>query len=171
MTTRTIDRGAWIMRGVLLIVGLGVLLGGLGYGLRTSEGLVGAGLVPAVAGFVMALSVIAEAVRELRREPQAAPAEEEVEEEAELDVFGRSEKQANRAVVNVFLVILGTTVLAYVIGLLLALTAMVFTLLRAIERQSWVTSVIGAVLAFLFGYLVFGVALGVPLPTGMLGWV
>lgn len=91
--------------------------------------------------------------------------------EEELDVFGRSEAESKRAVIYVFLVLLITTVLASVIGLLLSLAVMVFVLLKFVERKSWIAAIVGAALAFLFGYVVFGMLLGVPLPTGMLGIV
>ena len=56
-----------------------------------------------------------------------------------------------------------------VVVLLLALSLMVFILLKIVERKSWVASIVGAVLAFAFGWGVFGQLLSVPLPTGMLG--
>lgn len=167
--------GPWVMRLVLLAVGVAALVGGYGYGLRTEDGLVGAGLMPAIAGGVMVASSIWESLRALRDERArlaVAPVEAAAEEAApELDVFGRNALQRNRAVISVFAVILGTIVLAYVIGLLLALTVMVIVLLGVVEKSKWWVALTGGALAFLFGYLVFGVALRVSLPTGMLGLV
>ncbi|GAA4288211.1 hypothetical protein GCM10022262_25710 [Georgenia daeguensis] len=171
--------GPWVMRLVLLVLGVAALVGGIGYGLRTPEGLVGAGLMPALAGLVMVVASLWEAARALRegRAPTAvtdvgtaaAPGVEDAP--AELDVFGRSAGQRNRAVVMVFVVILLAVVLAHVVGLLLALTAMVMVLLGIVEKMPWWVALVGGAAAFLFGYLVFGVALNVPLPTGMLGLV
>ena len=166
------------MRLVLLVLGAAALIGGTGYGLRTPEGLVGAGLMPASAGFVMVVASLWDGVRTLREgpapavggdEPVAVPEVEDAP--AELDVFGRSAGQRNRAVVTVFAVILLAVVLSYVVGLLLALTAMVVVLLGVVEKMPWWVALVGGAAAFLFGYLVFGVALNVPLPTGMLGLV
>lgn len=167
--------GPWVMRLVLLAVGVAALVGGYGYGLRTEEGLVGAGLMPAIAGGVMVAASIWESLRALRDERTRAAAEPAgdvaAEEAPELDVFGRTARQRNRAVVSVFAVILGTILLAYVIGLLLALSVMVAVLLGVVEKHKWWVALTGGVLAFLFGYLVFDMALRVPLPTGMLGLV
>lgn len=171
----TIATGPWAMRLVLLVVGVGALLGGVGYGLRTPEGLVGAGLMPAIAGGVMIAASLwesARAIREDRARVAAGPdPDAEAEEEPELDVMGRTTAQRNRAVVLIFGIILLTIVLAYVIGLLLALSLMVIVLLGVVEKSAWWVALIGGVAAFAFGYLVFGVALQVALPTGMLGLV
>jgi hypothetical protein len=164
------------MRLVLLVLGAAALIGGTGYGLRTPEGLVGAGLMPALAGLVMVVASLWDCVRTLREgrgpavgveQPVVVPKIEDAP--AELDVFGRSAGQRNRAVVTVFAVILLAVVLSYVVGLLLALTAMVVVLLGVVEKMPWWVALVGGAAASLFGYLVFGVALNVPLPTGMLG--
>lgn len=170
--------GPWVMRLVLLALGGTAMIGGAGYGLRTPEGLVGAGLMPALAGLVMVVASLWDGARTLRDGRAAAAREEEpaadpdIEDApADLDVFGRNAGQRNRAVVMVFAVILLAVVLSYVVGLLLALTAMVAVLLGVVEKMPWWVALVGGTAAFLFGYLVFGVALNVPLPTGMLGLV
>jgi hypothetical protein len=166
------------MRLVLLVVGAAALIGGAGYGVRTPEGLVGAGLMPALAGLVMVVASLWDGARALRdgraapavvEEPGAASEGEDAP--AELDVFGRSAGQRNRAVLMVFAVILLAVLLSHVVGLLLALTTMVVVLLGVVEKMPWWVALVGGAAAFLFGYLVFGVALNVPLPTGMLGLV
>jgi hypothetical protein len=134
--------------------------------------------MPALAGLVMVVASLWEGARTLREGRAAAVSAEEpvaaqeVEDApAELDVFGRSAGQRNRAVLMVFAVILLAVVLSHVVGLLLALTAMVVVLLGVVEKMPWWVALVGGAAAFLFGYLVFGVALKVPLPTGMLGLV
>lgn len=173
---RKVALGPWVMRLVLLAVGVAVLVGGLSYGVRTPEGLVGAGMMPFAAGLLMVAFGAWECFTGFRAERNAAAESETAEAESAeeagvLDVFGRSAAQRNRAVALVFGVILGAVVLAYVIGLLLALSVMVFVLLSVIEKKPVWTGLVGAVAAFAFGYLVFGMALNVPLATGMLGLV
>ncbi|WP_043499736.1 tripartite tricarboxylate transporter TctB family protein [Georgenia sp. SUBG003] len=178
MNGAAVARGPWLMRLVLLVIGVGALVGGVGYGVRTAEGLVGAGLMPAVAGVVMVAASLWDGANAFRKERASAaavgatnaPAEAQGAAE-ELDVFGRNAGQRNRAVVLVFAVILLAVVLSYIVGLLLALTAMVVVLLKFIENMPWKVALVGGAGAFLFGYLVFGVALNVPLPAGMLGLV
>lgn len=174
--TARIATGPWVMRLVLLVLGAAALVAGTGYGLRTPEGLVGAGLMPALAGFVMVVASLWDGATALRAERTAPavvpePAADPGDAPAELDVFGRSAGQRNRAVLMVFAVILLAVVLSHVVGLLLALTAMVAVLLGVVEKMPWWVALVGGAAAFLFGYLVFGVALNVPLPTGMLGLV
>jgi hypothetical protein len=166
------------MRLVLLVLGAAALIGGSGYGLRTPEGLVGAGLMPALAGFVMVVASLWDGARALRDARAAVtvdegpvPTPESADAPAELDVFGRRAGQRNRAVLMVFAVILLAVLLSHVVGLLLALTAMVAVLLGVVEKMPWWVALVGGAAAFLFGYLVFGMALNVPLPTGMLGLV
>lgn len=204
MTEATqVDKGAWIMRLVLIALGLAITIGGASYGVFQETGLVGAGFVPVMAGGIMVLAGLWEAATEFRAqqrtvledqpdvataagvEVEAATAEtvEEILDvdgdgtlaaeaaESDLDVFGRTEAESRRAVIYVFAVLLLTTFLSHVIGLLLALSLMVFILLKFVERKSWVAAIIGAVLAFAFGWGVFGELLSVPLPTGMLGIV
>ncbi|MCK6210427.1 tripartite tricarboxylate transporter TctB family protein [Georgenia sp. EYE_87] len=170
--------GPWVMRLVLLALGVAALVGGSSYGLRTAEGLVGAGLMPALAGFVMVVASLWDGARALRDaraavavDAEAAAVPEAADEAGELDVFGRRAGQRNRAVLMVFAVILLAVLLSHVVGLLLALTAMVVVLLGVVEKMPWWVALVGGAAAFLFGYLVFGVALNVPLPTGMLGLV
>lgn len=161
--------GPWVMRGVLLLLGLGVLIGGLRYGITVEGGHVGPGFMPFAAGLVMVLAGLWEATSAWRSRAEAGPAEEASQDE--VDVFGRTARQRRMAVVKVFGILLGATVLAELIGLLLSLTVMVTVLLWWIERKKWWVALIGGAAAFLFGYLVFGVFLDVPLATGLLGLI
>ncbi|GAA2179800.1 hypothetical protein GCM10009785_07880 [Brooklawnia cerclae] len=175
-----VDKGAWATRLVFLVVGVAVLVAGVGYGLETDAGLVGPGLVPFAAGLVTVVASLWECVRTFLLERRSAGPDAtasriantvEASAPEDLDNFGRSTLQRNRAVVLVFLVLAVTVVLTYVIGLLLALSLMVIALLVLIEKKRWWVGLLGGVAAFLFGYLVFGLALKVPLPTGMLGLI
>jgi hypothetical protein len=180
--TATVSTGAWVMRLALVALGAAVLVGGLGYGVETPEGLVGPGMMPVAAGVLMVAAGLVECLKAFRAERAAvaeratteAPADAEgaaADEAAELDVFGRTTRQRSRAVALVFGVILLAVVLAYAIGLLLALSLMVAVLLTFVEKKPLWVGLVGGVGAFAFGYLVFGVALNVPLATGALGLV
>ncbi len=178
MSARTapVNRGAWAMRLVLLALGAAVLVAGIGYGVETPEGLVGPGMMPVAAGALMVVAGAWECLKAFRAERAAiaaAPAADAVatDEPEELDVFGRTTKQRGRAVAVVFGVILLAVVLSYAIGLLLALSLMVAVLLTFVEKKPLWVGLLGGVGAFAFGYLVFGVALNVPLATGALGLI
>ncbi|MFP3714519.1 tripartite tricarboxylate transporter TctB family protein [Puerhibacterium sp. TATVAM-FAB25] len=180
--TATVSTGAWVMRLALLALGAAVLLGGIGYGVETPEGLVGPGMMPVAAGALMVVAGAWECLKAFRAERSAvaaAPAEADgagadgvaADEAAQLDVFGRTSRQRNRAVAVVFGVILLAVVLAYAIGLLLALSLMVVVLLTFVEKKPLWVGLVAGVGAFAFGYLVFGMALNVPLATGALGLI
>ncbi len=162
------------MRLAFLVVGLTVLISGVNYGLRTEEGLVGPGLMPFAAGLVTTIATLAEAANAWRKRRQTASEAGEVnaiEDADEVDHLGRTSAQRNRAVLWVFLVILGAVLMSHVIGLLLSLSLMVVILISVVERKPWWSGVAGGIATFLFGYGVFGVVLNVPLPTGMLGLI
>lgn len=175
--TATVNTGAWVMRLALLVLGAAVLVGGIGYGVETPEGLVGPGMMPVAAGALMVVAGAWECLKAFRAERSAvaeAPAEADgaaTDKAAELDVFGRTTQQRNRAVAVVFGVILLAVVLAYAIGLLLALSLMVVVLLTFVEKKPLWVGLVAGVGAFAFGYLVFGMALNVPLATGALGLI
>ncbi|WP_420175903.1 tripartite tricarboxylate transporter TctB family protein [Luteococcus sp. OSA5] len=178
--------GPWLMRAALIVVGLVSLIGGLQYGPKTPEGLVGPGFVPVVAGGLILLAsawdvmvamleakqhadergegATLEAVADSATAAGAAPAEE-------LDAMGRTEKQRNRAVVLVFAILATMVLLVNLIGLLLSLTLMVIVLLWFIEKKKWWQALLGGALALAFGFLVFGILLEVPLPAGLLGLI
>lgn len=92
-------------------------------------------------------------------------------EEIRAELEGEEQQAGWKAVLSVFGVLIGVVVLSSVIGLLLTLSLMVFVLLLFVEKKPWWAALIGFVLAFAFGYLVFGQLLGVSLPKGLLGLV
>lgn len=184
--------GALIMRIVLLVFGAAVMLGSLQYTILDDTGRVGAGFVPFVAGSVMTLAGLwdlAKSVLAERRtssgvavvgggevESASEPTVEEItgldiDDDLRSELIGEEQKAGWRAVVGVFGVLLGVTLLASWIGLLLALGLMVFALLFFLERRAWWIALVGALLAIAFGYFVFDQLLGVPLPKGALGLI
>lgn len=164
--------GPWVMRGCLLLMGMGVSVGGLHYGITLENGHVGPGLMPFAAGMMMVVAGLWEtgsAWRSYRRESQGDEVNDTHVDET--DSFGRDGRERRWAVVKVFGILLGATVLAELIGLLLSLTVMMLVLLVWIERKRWWVGLAGGAAAFLFGYLIFGVLLDVPLATGLLGLI
>lgn len=173
---------------VLGIVGLFAAVMGIRYGVTVENGQVGPGFLPLVTGSFVLLASVAELLRMFLAPPATHAGSfmqvvEEVEDEAraavgtadaeaaELDTFGRTAKQRARAIVLIFGILLVALLLIPVIGLLLSLTLMVFTVFVAIERKPIVTSAIISAAALAIMYLIFDLGLNVPLPTGMLGLV
>lgn len=87
----------------------------------------------------------------------------------ELDTFGRTAKQRNRTVALIFVILLGAMLLMQVIGMLLALTVTMFTIIVFVEKKPLVTALLASAGALLVTYLIFVQMLGVPVPQGMLG--
>lgn len=179
---------------LVLVVGLVVAVMGWGYGFQAATGQVGPGFLPVLTGgFIVVASALelirmfvaptspvegsfmegVEKVEAQAREELAKAKAETAGAQApeELDVFGRSHKQRSRAVLLVFGTMFLAILLIPVVGLLLAMTLMTFVILRFIEGKGWLVSAAVSAGAFLFFFLIFRLALGLPLPTGMLGIV
>lgn len=172
--TPRLEVGGWIVRAVFLVLSILIIVGAIGYGIRDDEGLVGAGMMPFAAGLVMLVATLWEGVGEFRRQRTAlpqAPVENAIADADAVEATTRTPAEQRRAVITSFVVILATLLVARVVGLLIALSLMVLVLIWPVERKPWWSGVIGGVAAFLFGWLVFGVLLDVPLPTGMLGLI
>lgn len=166
--------------GVLAVIGVGALIGGAHYGVWP-DGAVGAGFLPAVlGGFVLVASVV-DLVRltaARRRPPAPVTGAEAIAVEAahrsaeatapEKDVFGRTESQRSRATLLIFVVIGVALALVPLVGLLLALTLLVFSLLFFLERKPLVAAVGGAVVSLAVAWSVFVLLLAIPLPRGLL---
>lgn len=178
---------------ILGIVGLVAVIAGLGYGFTVDGGMVGPGFLPVLTGafiFVASLAEIfrlffarvgtsggrimstvenIEASAEESIDSYAPPLSGEVTED--LDTFGRTEKQRNRAPFYIFLTFGAALILIQFIGLIIAFSLAVLFLLVVIEKQKWWTSAVATIAAAAFVYIIFGLILTVPLPTGMLGLV
>lgn len=178
---------------IVLVVGLVVVVMGWGYGFREDNGQVGPGFLPVLTGGFIVVASALELIRmfvaptssvdgsfmegvekveaRAKEELARATAERGGRDKEELDVFGRTHKQRGRAVQLVFGVMFVAILLIPVLGLLLSMTLMTFVILRFIERRGWVISAAVSAGAFLFFFLIFRLALGLPLPTGMVGLV
>lgn len=174
--------------GTALLAALGATAGVLGYGYRMfdDDGHVGAGFLPTVTGAFILVAALAEIARMYlaappagtgsllegvdRIEQRAAQATAAAHEE-QRDTFGRTARQRSRAIVAVFGILLGALLLVPVIGLLLALGAMVLAVTLGVERKPVLPAALTTVGVVAAAYLIFVVALGVPTPTGLLGLV
>ncbi|GAA5165674.1 hypothetical protein GCM10011366_05080 [Ornithinimicrobium tianjinense] len=178
---------------IVLVVGLVVAVMGWGYGFQADNGQVGPGFLPVLTGSFIVVASALELLRmflaptapvegsfmegvekveaRAKEELARAMAESGGGEKEELDVFGRTHRQRGRAVQLVFGVMFVAILLIPLLGLLLSMTLMTFVILRFIESRGWLMSAAVSAGAFLFFFLIFRLALGLPLPTGMLGLV
>lgn len=179
---------------ILGVVGAGAAIVGFGYGLTVEGGQVGPGMLPFLTGAFIFLASAAEifrlffarvgtsggrimsAVEDI--ETQAAVSIDAVTDSRsepgdrdELDTFGRTEKQRNRAPFYIFITFGVALALIPIAGLIISLAAAILFLLLVVEKQKWWTSAATTIGAAVFVDVVFGLVLSVPLPTGMLGLI
>lgn len=179
---------------ILGIVGAGAAVVGFDYGLTAEGGQVGPGMLPFLTGAFIFLASTAEifrlffarvgtsggrimsAVEDI--EAQAAESIDAVADSRselgngdDLDTFGRTEKQRNRAPFYIFITFGVALALIPIAGLIISLAAAILFLLLVVEKQKWWTSAATTIGAAVFVYIVFGLVLSVPLPTGMLGLI
>lgn len=177
---------------ILGIVGAVAAIMGLGYGLTVEGGQVGPGMLPFLTGAFIFLASVAEIFRLFFArvgtsggrimsavEDIEATAAESIDAAADavsadgeaVDTFGRTERQRNRAPFVIFLTFGIALALVPVLGLIIALSGAILFLLLVVEKQKWWVSALATIRAAVFVYIVFGLVLSVPLPTGMLGLV
>lgn len=177
---------------ILGIVGAVAAIMGLGYGLIVEGGQVGPGMLPFFTGAFIFLASVAEIFRLFFArvgtsggrimsavEDIEATAAESIDAAADavsadgeaVDTFGRTERQRNRAPFVIFLTFGIALALVPVLGLIIALSGAILFLLLVVEKQKWWVSALATIGAAVFVYIVFGLVLSVPLPTGMLGLV
>lgn len=178
---------------ILGAVGAVAAVMGLRYGLSVDSGQVGPGMLPFLTGAFIFLASAAEILRlffarvgtsggrimsEVENIEAAASESvgsatsmtENASGEA-LDTFGRNAQQRNRAPFYIFFTFGVALAIVPVVGLLIALSAAILFVLVIIEKQKWWTSATATVGAAAFVYIVFGLVLSVPLPTGLLGLI
>lgn len=177
---------------ILGVVGAAAAVMGIGYGLSVDSGEVGPGLLPFLTGTFIFLASVAEIFRLFFArvgtsggrimsavEDIEATAAESIDSASEavsadgdeVDTFGRTEKQRNRAPFVIFATFGVALALVPVLGLIIALSLAILFLLIVVEKQKWWTSAAATIGAAVFVYIVFGLVLSVPMPTGMLGLI
>lgn len=178
--------GDLLFSAALVVLGLAVAVGAVGYNLVGNGGRIAPGFTPFVAGLALtgfAAWAFAETRARSRRtvaaparqQPQSGPsrgAEEPVEEPADTTrgpIGPSTAVNAERRAVLVFALLLATIALTFVTGFLLAFGLLILTLLWYVEREKPWLAVLVSVAAVLVAWLVFVQFLQVPLPGGVLG--
>lgn len=166
--------GEVVVYALLTLVGVVAFVMGRGYGVTTEDGRVGPGMVPTVAGGVVALLGLVLLVQAGRRAAarafDAVPVVDGVADadDEETDLFGRTEKQRVRQLWLVFGLLLGTLFLVTWFGFLISFGLFIFVVSAFVEKRKLLPSLLVAAGACLVVYLVFEVLLRVPLPHGLL---
>lgn len=170
---------------VLAVVGVDAAVGGWAYGVLQENGQIGAGFLPFVLGVVLAVLAAIDVVQTLRRHEPADIAEELTGVEAEadaaaidtvaeapdIDSLGRTQRQRNRMLVIVIGMLFVALLLVPVLGLLLSLGALILAISTIVERRRILPSLLVSVVAVGVVHLVFAQLLGVPMPTGLIGFI
>lgn len=169
---------------VLAAIGAAACVAGYGYGLETEDGTVGAGLLPAATGAVIAVLALVDLAQQLiaaRRATAAsgtaetstveADTAEAVTEDDGIDVLGRSPRQRNRNLAVVVALVFAAALLVPLIGLLLSMGLLILAITIGVERMKPLSAISVTAVALACVWLVFTLGLRVPFPTGLLGVV
>jgi Tripartite tricarboxylate transporter TctB family len=157
----------------LFAVGVVAVVQGLGYGFIRDDGIIGPGFTPIVFGVILILCTMMVLVGSFR-----APAEktatlmDEIAQQSLLegvdDVAPVDREGSERSALLVAVGIGVSLWLAGWIGLIPALTVLVLVILRWIEKETWVKSILIAVFVGVAAWLIFTYFLQVPLDFGVI---
>jgi putative tricarboxylic transport membrane protein len=167
---------------VLATVAIAAVVGGLGYGAFGEDGRIGPGFLPVLAGGLVAFFAVIDIVSRLR-DARASHAElpidtetidalefeAAIDEDTDVDIFGRTQKQRNRMLVIVVGILIACLLLVNLVGFLLAFGLMLFVIAVFVEKRKVLSSLLVTAASLAAAYLIFGVFLRVPLPQGLLG--
>lgn len=159
------ELATWV---AIALLGGAFAAGGLGYGLTKEGGQVGPGLLPALAGGLLALTALVQVVRTVRGSGAPEESAEDVV-PAEDDVDRRTMRQRTRILWTVFGLTLVGLLLVSVLGFLAAFGLLVLVISVAVERRPVVPALVVSVLAVAVVYAIFVLFLRVPLPGGIFG--
>ena len=166
---------------VLALLGIGAVIGGIGYGVIEEDGLIGPGFLPTMAGGLVAIFAIGDIVGRLRAKPSMSEAElilgaeadavleEEVAAESDIDIFGRTQKQRSRMLVAVLVILVATLLLVPLLGFIISFALMLLSIAIFVEKRKWLPALAVTAAALAVTYLIFVVLLRVPLPQGLIG--
>lgn len=170
-----IEQLAWLA--VMAMVGLAAVIGGLAYGLEADDR-VGPGVMPFVSGLLILGPLAVQLVRRLRtpatdapREASSvpSPADPAPSRTVRPETIGSASRAPHVAVI--FAILASVVALSWLIGLLLSVSLLVGVLFWLNDRSRPAAALIAMVIAGLFGWIVFGTLLDVPLPRGLLGLI
>jgi hypothetical protein len=157
--------------GGLLLVGLLGVGGGFKYGLIRDDGIMGAGFIPLLGGAIVclcALGLIAQQLLGIKQPTLSIPEPEiltpeiaKVEEEIQQAAVGKAGSE--RGVWIGFLCTLVALFLSLWIGLVAALTLLIFTILIWPEREGWKRALATAAITGFATWLIFVWFLDVPI--------
>lgn len=172
---------------ILGALGAAATLMGFGFGVFVEGNQVGPGFMPVAIGlFIFGASMLElgrilltddslkeDSVMAVVEEVQQDAAEQiaEARGEEELDTFGRTQRQRNRAPLYIFLVLAVALLLVDFLGLVVSFALAVAFMIIVIERRPWWVGLIATGVAVLFIFVVFKLILHIPLPTGYLGLI
>ncbi|GAB2467634.1 hypothetical protein HD599_000439 [Conyzicola lurida] len=166
---------------LLALIGIGAVIGGLGYGVIEEDGLIGPGFLPTLAGGLVAVFAIGDVIGRLRAKPTLSEAEiilgadagevlaEEKAAESDIDIFGRDQKQRTRMLVAVLAILIVTLLLVPVLGFIISFALMLLAIAIFVEKRKWLPALAVTAAALAVTYLIFVVLLRVPLPQGLIG--
>jgi len=176
-----VARVAVVSSVVLALIGIGAVIGGIGYGVIEEDGLIGPGFLPTMAGGLVAVFAIGDVIGRLRAKPTMSEAElilgaeadavleEEVAAESDIDIFGRTQKQRSRMLVAVLGILVATLLLVPLLGFIISFALMLLSIAIFVEKRKWLPALAVTAAALAVTYLIFVVLLRVPLPQGLIG--
>jgi amino acid transporter len=162
--------GEVVVVGALAVLGAAAVVGAPGYGILVEGNRVGPGLVPLVAGILVAMLFGAAFVEAMRgaRTMQGAGGQGPAVRDGH-DIFGRTREQRVRQLWIVVGLLLVTLLLVPVIGFLLAFGLFTFVVSTAVEGRPLLQAILISLVAVAAVYAIFVEFLAVPLPGGSLG--
>jgi Tripartite tricarboxylate transporter TctB family len=167
--------GDRIFASVLLAVGVIAVVQGIGYRFIRADGIIGAGFTPIVFGVLLIFCSAMVLVSSFRggsaADKSASPIESLAEQtmlEAQDDVAPTERVGSERSAMFVAVGIGVSLWLAGWIGLIPALAVLVLVILRWIEKESWLKSILIAVGLAVASWFIFTYFLQVPLNFGVL---
>lgn len=167
MSTVALSRvpGVVVFELILAAIGAAAVTTAIGYGITTDEGEIGPGFLPVVAGAILAVAVIVDAVRKLATQDDAPAIADGGD---DLDIYGRDGATRQRQLWMVTGLTTATVALVGILGFLFAFALLVISCAVLVEHRRLVPSIVTAVLVVAGVWLVFVLGLGIPLPTGFL---
>ena len=163
--SRRRPNGEVVVYGVLTVVGVAVAVTAFGYGVFVQGNRIGPGFLPLVGGALLAVLgavLTAKAVRHPSAAAETADGEER-------DVLGRTRQPRARIMWLVLGLLTVTVALVLVLGFVVSFGLLVFTVSWWVERRRLVPSLVVALAACAFVYLVFVLFMQIPLPAGVFG--
>ncbi|SFS80649.1 tripartite tricarboxylate transporter TctB family protein [Saccharopolyspora flava] len=152
------QRWLWTL---LVVLGAAAAVSAPVYGVFGEQGRIGPGFMPLAAGLVLAVLSAAQLLG--RPVAEAAPQAEDVDE------AGRTPARRAWILRRVLVLLVAALALVPVIGLVPALTGLVWVISAWLEGRNPWSSLVFAVAAGAAVWVIFRVLLAVPLPTGLFG--